>query len=240
MESATWEREASTELSIDAGGQVIPVRISQRSVLTARFRPEGADTRVSLVVEDFEGRMTNPMAPEVTATEGQIDGSVEFLLDRRGRPTILSLPTTSGGAAQLFDGWELVHGFVPRFPEGGVAPGATWADTISYAPEGSGMTGTVRQVVRYAAAGDSVIEGRSYRVIRAESDDRVEQRGATGGMQIAQTLEGTSTHLYLWDEEAGVLHSAQVESTLSGSMNVDVAPMPLGVRARGTSTLVRR
>lgn len=241
VQSAVYERSQSMELSIDAGGQVLPVTVSDRSVLEVSFRPEGSSTRVSATVRSFEGRMTNPIAPTLTADASQIQGPVVFLLDPRGRPTVVSLPTTSGAAEQLFDGTQLAHEFGPRLPGRSAPTGSTWTDTIAYAVEGAGgMNSTVQQVVRYTVAGDTVVDGRSYLLIRGEGEDRIAQSGVTGGMQVSQDLNGTSVHMYFWDTGAGILHSGRVESTLIGSMTADVAPIPLAVRARGTATIQRR
>lgn len=236
-----YEREQTLELSIDAGGQLIPVNVAERSSMEMTRQRQGGNTRVTLAIRSYEGRTTNPMAPAVTGTVEQIQGPVIFDLDSRGRATPVSLPGVTGGASEMFNASQLVHELIPRLPGGPVAPGGSWTDTISYQSEGvGGGSDAVHLVVRYTAVGDTVVSGRSYLLIRAESQDRVQQQGSSGGMQFSQSLDGTSRHTYLWDLAEGVLHASRVEGNLRGSMTVDVAPMPLTVTARVTAATTRR
>lgn len=238
--TATYEWEGATQLSIDAGGQTLPVGLRSTAVLEARFRPEGRGTRVSLEFREWEARLDNPMAPAQTADVSMVRGETVFTLDGRGRPTVVSTPSLSGSAAQFLDATQLANAFFPRLPAQGLRPGAAWTDTIAFTSSNAAGEARVHQVVRYTAVGDTVVEGRTLLLIRGESDDRLAQGGSMEGMTFRQDLTGSSRHTYLWDAAAGILQSSRVESDLVGTMTVDAAGMSLGMSARGTVTMRRR
>lgn len=237
--SATYTRSDSFDLDIDAGGQQIPVRVTSTGTYALTMSREGASTRFSASVQDFSGSSSNPMAPTVTSDGSDIEGPLAFEADARGRVTVIALPTLSGPAAQLFDPTGLAQTLFPRFPDQPVVAGTRWSDTLQYESNQGGALSRVQSTITYTAAGDTVVDGRSYLLIRGEGTDRLQQSGTNAGTNFSQELSGPSTHLYLWDRDAGLLHSSRVEGTLQGTMTVDVAPGPLGVRARTVTTTLR-
>lgn len=238
--SATYEREEELELSIDLGGQDLPIGISSNAVLDAGFQVEGEGTRVTVEHQTWEARATNPLAGTETADASQLEGATVFVLDARGRPTVISIPTSAGSADQFFDGTQLAHEFFPRLPGRTPSPGDAWTDTIAFTSIGSETESRVEQVVRYTAVGDSVVDGRAFFLIRADSDDRVGQEGITQGMSFRQDMTSTTRHTYLWDREAGLLHYSRLEGDLTGTMSVEAAGMQFGVRGRATTVMRRR
>jgi hypothetical protein len=237
--SATYTRADSFDLDIDAGGQRIPVRVTSTGTHALTMSREGAATRFTALVQEFSGSSSNPMAPTVTSDGSGIAGPLVFNADAMGRVTVTSLPTLTGAAAQLFDPTGLAHTLFPRFPGEPVAAGTRWSDTLQYESDEAGAFSRVQSVITYTAAGDTLVDGRSYLLIRGEGTDRLQQSGTNAGTSFSQELSGPSTHLYLWDRDAGLLHSSRVEGTLQGTMTVDVAPGPLGVRARMVTTTLR-
>lgn len=237
--SATYTRADSFDLDIDAGGQQIPVRVTSTGTHALTISRAGTGTRFAASVEEFSGTSSNPMAPPVTSDGSGIEGPLVFEADARGRVTVTSLPTVSGPSAQLFDPTGLAHTLFPRFPDEPVVAGTRWSDTLQYESDEGGSSSRVRSTITYTAAGDTVVDGRSYLLIRGESTDQLQQSGTNAGTSFSQELSGPSTHVYLWDRDAGLLHSSRVEGTLQGTMTVDVAPGPLGVRARTVTTTLR-
>ena len=57
------------------------------------------------------------------------------------------------------------------------------------------------------------------------------------GMEIHQDVSGTVEGHVLWDMGAGLMVERFADSTGRGSMEVSVAPMPLGMRIRAQSTV---
>jgi hypothetical protein len=240
LASAAWDRDVTVDVRIDLGGQDLPVRITGSGVLEADFEPREGGVRVSAGYRSWSARATNPMAGTQTADESQIQGRTVFDLDARGRPTVVSVPTTTGAAAELFDGTQLAHEFVPRMP--GRVPGAgeSWTDTITYTSSIPGGESRSEQVVRYTAVGDTVVDGRTLLHIRAESEDRAEVRGSAEGQAFRQNFSGTSRHTYLWDGRDGVVHYSRVEGEMSGSMTMVGMGMEFPMRAGGTTEMRRR
>lgn len=237
--SATYTRADSFDLDIDAGGQRIPVRVTSMGTHALAMSREGTATRFSASLQSFTASSSNPMAPTVTSDGSGIVGPLVFDADARGRVSVTSLPTVTGPSAQLFDPTGLAHTLFPRFPAEPVVAGARWSDTLQYESDEGGAFSRTRSVITYTAAGDTVVDGRSYLLIRGESADQLQQSGTNAGTNFSQELSGPSTHVYLWDRGAGLLHSSRVEGTLQGTMTVDVAPGPLGVRARAVTTTFR-
>jgi hypothetical protein len=237
--SATYTRADSFDLDIDAGGQRIPVRVTSMGTHALTMAREGTATRFTASLQDFTASSSNPMAPTVTSDGSGIVGPLVFDADDRGRVSVTSLPTVTGPSAQLFDPTGLAHTLFPRFPAEPVVAGVRWSDTLQYESDAGGAFSRTRSVITYTAAGDTVVDGRSYLLIRGESADQLQQSGTNAGTNFSQELSGTGTHRYLWDRGAGLLHSSRVEGTLQGTMTVDVAPGPLGVRARTVTTTFR-
>jgi hypothetical protein len=239
LSSATYEREEAFEVNIDLGGMNLPVVMEGSGTLEARFEPRGDGTRVTAEYRSWSASISNPMAGGQSADQTQIRGATVFDLDARGRVAVVSLPEVTGSAAELYDGTQFAHDFFPRLPGRLPEAGESWTDTIAYQSAAGGTDGRVESAVRYTAVGDTVVDGRRLLHIRGESQERMELRGSSDGETFTQSLRGTSTHTYLWDGQAGILHSSRVEGELTGSMAVESIGMQFPVRGGGR-TVMRR
>jgi hypothetical protein len=237
--SVTYEREGAMEMNIDLGGTNLPVVIRESGILEAHFEPRSDGARVSAEYRSWNASISNPMAGDQSADQTQIRGATVFDLDARGRVSVASLPEVTGTAQELFDGTQLAHDFFPRLPGRLPEPGESWTDTIAYESDSAGGRSQVESAIDYTAVGDTVLDGQRLLHIRAESQDRIEVRGTSGGQAFSQSLEGTSQHNYLWDGQAGALHTSRIEGVFAGSMTVDAVGMQFSVRGSGR-TLMRR
>jgi hypothetical protein len=167
-----------------------------------------------------------------------VQGDLVFTLDRRGKPTVVSLPTTRPAAEQLVDPLGIVHGMFPRLPGMVVQPGASWTDTIQYQGRtGQGDTSS-NVVMTYTLQGDTVVDGAGLLHITYEGRANVRGAAMTEGMQILQSVSGTVSGAILWDAVRSILVADEGTQDMTGSVEVPAAgmpPMPLSMR--GTSSV---
>lgn len=221
-------------MDIDAGGQSIQVGVRTRSTMGADFARGADGVRVTLTVRDYEARMDNPMAP-ASADESGISGPLVLDLDRRGRATLVSQPEVSEAAAQFFGALDLAHGFFPRLPGRAVTAGESWTDTIRYeGAQGAGTTSAVA-VMTYTVAGDTVVDGRTLLKVTVQGTSESEASGQVTGMDFTQAVAGTQTGWVLWDVQRRLLVESRTVAQGDGSMNVPMAPYPMGLRVRAQS-----
>ncbi|MSR35459.1 MAG: hypothetical protein EXR95_02275 [Gemmatimonadetes bacterium] len=229
----------TARVEIQAGAQSFAVSVSVAESWRMEFTPTAAGTRVTATLTDMDGRLTNPLTSPQSADESAVSGPVVFTLDRRGRPTVEALPTVTPAVAQFLSGSGMAHTFFPRLPGRTVGVGESWTDTVGYDTDESGARTSVRSVVTYTAAGDSVADGARYLLVRWTGTTEQSSAGSIGGTEFEQAVAGTTGGQFLWDAAAGILRSLEYASELSGTMAVPIAPAPLEVRVRSRIRVVR-
>ncbi len=233
--TATYVTGDTMNVDIDAGGQSMQMRISMSSTFGATFTRAAGGIQVSLEVQDFSARMTQPMGGPITVDGSGIEGPLVFSMDRRGAVTLISEPTVSGQAKQFFPSLTTAHTFFPGLPGTAVNVGDAWTDTIHYeGPEGEGEI-TANSVITYTVVGDTVVDGRSLLKFTFAGTQESSSSGVTAGMDFSQDVSGTVEGYVLWDMSAGIMVERFTDSDGRGSMEVSAAPFPLGIRARGQS-----
>ena len=235
--TATYVMGDTMNVDIDAGGQSMQMRVSTSGTLGATFTRAADGIQVSMEVQEFNARMTQPMGAPITVDEGDIEGPLVFSLDRKGAATLISGPTLSGQAKQFFPSLSTAHSFFPRVPGTGVNVGDTWTDTIHYeGPEGDGEV-TANSVLTYTVVGDTMVDGRNLLKFTFTGTQDSSASGVTAGMDFSQDVSGTVEGYVLWDMSAGIMVERFTDSDGRGSMEVSAAPFPLSIRARGQSTV---
>lgn len=48
-------------------------------------------------------------------------------------------------------------------------------------------------------AGDTVVDGRTYRILRAEEESELQMSGEMGGAHVEQYMAAPESWFYLWD-----------------------------------------
>lgn len=235
--TATYVMGDTMNVDIDAGGQNMQMRMSTSATLGVTFTRAADGIQVSMEVQDFSARMTQPMGAAITVDEGDIDGPLVFSMDRRGAVTLISGPTLTDDAKQFFPSLSTAHNFFPGLPGTAVNVGDTWTDTIHYeGPEGDGEV-TANSVITYTVVGDTVVDGRSLLKFTFTGTQESSASGVTAGMDFSQDVSGTVEGYVLWDMSAGIMVERFTDTDGRGSMDVSAAPFPLGIRARGQSTV---
>lgn len=227
----------TARMDLELGGERFDARIRSAATLGATFSPSEDGIRVSLAVEELDGRLSQPMGAPVIADESGVQGPLAFSVDRTGRVRDVAPPELSGGAESLLEPLGIAHSFLPRLPGRGAEPGDSWTDTLRY--EGETGAGTVRTVavMTYTLEGDTMLAGR--RVARISSGGTVETSsgGTVAGMSMRQTASGDVEGAYLVDPSRGLLVESRESADLRGRLQVSAAPAPLSLRLRRETVL---
>jgi hypothetical protein len=228
--SAEYRMADTVRVEIEAMGRSFAVQGGACSDWSIDFGTDPGGVRVTATLVDLDARMSDPLGPGPIVDESEVAGPVVFTLDRRGSPTVQRVPELGAGAARFFTGAAIAHGFFPRLPGRVLAPGESWADTVSFeASEASSHT-AVRTLWTYTAAGDTTVDGLDYLLVRARGETEQSSSGRVAGADFTQSVSGPVEGKFLWDGEAGLLHSSEYESDLSGTTELSIAPLPLEVK----------
>ena len=235
--TVTYVSGDTMNVDIDAGGQMLQMRVGISSTLGATFTRAAGGIQVSMDVQDFAARMTQPMGGPITVDGDGIEGPLVFSMDRKGAVTLISEPTLSGDAKQFFPSMTMAHSFFPGLPGTAVNVGDSWTDTVSYSgPEGDGDV-TATSVLTYTVVGDTMVDGRNLTKFTFTGTQESSASGVTAGMEFSQDVSGSLEGYVLWDMGAGIMVERFTDSDGRGSMEVSAAPFPLSIRARGQQTV---
>lgn len=237
--TVTYEMGDTSNVDIDAGGQMLQMRMSASGTFDVAFARGADGIDVTLSVQEYSARMTQPMGGPVSYDGDGIDSPVQFSLDRRGVVTMMDMPELRGQAKQFFTPLSTAQTFFPRLPGTAVGMGESWTDTIRYeGPEGEGEVSVI-MVLTYTAAGDTVVDGQSLARFTFAGTSESEAAGAAEGVEFTQSVTGDMEGHVLWDMNAGVMVEHFTDSSGRGDMEVTMAPFPLGLRAR-QQRIIRR
>ncbi|MBW3533674.1 MAG: hypothetical protein KY453_00435 [Gemmatimonadetes bacterium] len=222
----------STTIEVTAGGRTFPVAAASAATWALDFEPAAEGLRVTADLRDLDARLDNPLTGARRADESDVAGPAVFTLGPRGEAELVRAPSAGGPAGELFSTAPLVHHLFPRLPGRTVSPGEAWSDTIRYSTdEGAGEVSAV-VALTYVVAGDTLVAGLPYLLVRFRGRDERSSAGEAGGMAFGQEVEGPVEGFFLWDRGRGALHALEQRSDLSGTMSVAVASTPLDVRVR--------
>lgn len=234
--SLVYVTESTIRVDIEAAGMgSLQMDGGSQATLAMRFAPGQGGVQVTATVQKLSAHMSQPMGGGLSASEADIQGDLVFVLDRKGKATVVSTPQLRGSVAQLYHPLEVVHGFFPRLPGGAVDRGATWTDTIQYQvdiPEGSTASTTV---ARYTLQGDTVVNGMRLVKITYQGNTSGRGTGNAGGMEIVQLFAGEVSGVFLFDPGRGVVVMHEASSRGSGSVDVQgagIPPMPMQTSGR--------
>jgi hypothetical protein len=233
-----YEVGDTARIEIQAAGQSFAVNANVRERWRMEMGPSPAGVRVTASLVDLDGTLTNPLTRPQTADESAVSGPLVFTLDPRGRATVEVVPRVAPAVAQFLSGAGTAHSFFPRLPGRAAGPADVWTDTVSYEVEESGAVTRNRSVTTYTVVGDSLVAGKRYLLVRTAGTTEQSSAGKLAGTDFHQQAAGTTSGHFLWDRGAGLLHSLEYRSELTGSMSVPIAPEPLAVRV--TSTIRQR
>ena len=230
----------TTLVGVEAMGQRMQIAMRGSADYGVTFSPASDAVGVTLTVERLDATIEAPLASTMRVDQTDVQGALEFTLDRFGNVTIGAIPVVSAAASRMISGATTAHTFFPALPGQSVSDGDQWVDTISY--EGNDELGTTEStVLRYTVRGDTVVEGRSLVRIDLAGTSRVSNVTEMGGMDVAQSSTVEVEGHFLWDADAGLMVEMVREATGRGTVRVPIAPAPLPIEVRATQrTRLRR
>jgi len=232
--TAVYTTGDSLNITVDSPMGALTLEMDSEMTLEMSFERTSGGIKVTADVADFDASLSNPMTGTTTADESSVAGPLVFVVAADGDVTVDTLPTVSGGAEQLRPFLSLPHEIFPRLPVRAVAQGASWIDTVSWGGspgEGSFASTTV---YTHTLAGDTMIAGTRLLNISVTGEVSLDGSMESGGFDIEQSLSGTTTGFYLWDPVGGLLHAAELNRSLEGSLRVPSMNLPaMPIRAEG-------
>lgn len=227
--AATYLQGDTVEMEIDMGGQMMDVTVAALATLDLAFAGAADAIEVTATYRDFEIVASNPMAGTQRGDESEIDGPIVFTIDRTGAGTLVSGPEIGGVAAQAVSPGAMAASFFPRLPGRAVTAGESWTDTVSIRTEEEAGTNEGTTVYAFTAVGDTVVAGRSLLKVTFVSDDERTSSMSQMGADITQDVAGQGEGFYLWDAGRNLVVEQHMEARMRGTMEVSMAPMPLGL-----------
>ncbi|NLG61524.1 MAG: hypothetical protein GX539_04715 [Candidatus Cloacimonetes bacterium] len=163
-------------------------------------------------------------------------GAALLRMSRRGADSTMSVPALDRALSRFISGESFYHQLFPRLPGGAVTPGMAWTDTLRLNDEGAGVQSRIESIVSSSLVADSVVDGRTLRVVVSRFTTRVEVSGIVDGLQVDQRLVGSGEATTLWDESASRMYSREETVTATGTSDLPGA----GLRSAPVESRTRR
>lgn len=232
-----------TYVIADTGGFVMeipgmgpaPVDIQSRVTADLAFAPAGDSLRVTATVTTFDGRFASPAGPPVSAGDAQKPGPAVLHVAPDGDVRLVDVPPFEGALAQITSPAALYNAFFVRLPGRVAAVGATWTDTLRIDEELSGMRSVMTQVIRSTWARDTVVAGATLALITSDIRTELSIEGVSQGVEIRQSLSGTSSAWALWDPAGRFLVERSEQGETSGTADLPglgMVDIPVTARSR--------
>lgn len=152
-------------------------------------------------------------------------GATLLRMSARGVDSTMHAPHMSRELLRVTGGGSFFHHFFTRLPGGPAEPGYVWTDTVTLHDDAAGIQSRTRTIMTSSLQGDTVIDGRTVRVIASRLATLIELQGVVDGMQVRQQLTGTGTARTLWDDEQGLLLLREETSTTKGTLDLPALEM---------------
>ena len=234
---ATYHVTDTVTMSVESPMGPMEITILSRATLTTGFEAAPGAFRATAEVSDFAGSASNPMMGTQSIGGESVQGAVVVVVGPTGVTEVVGMPEMTPEAGFSPFDW-LGYDMFPALPGRDVATGDTWTDTFtaSSSIQGSDMNSTV---TRNLTLGDeTVIDGRALQVIDVSATVEMSGSGSQGGVAVTQSFTGTVTGHYLWDAEAGLLHSAELVRDYEGQTTIPGAP-PIPMTLKGPQRILR-
>ena len=238
--TARYETRDTILIGVEMPGQgTLNINVSNVATWRAHFSPLDPGARVTLDIEGFRARMTQPGMGTRTADESDIEGPLVMDLDARGHAELITRPALAGNAEEFFPTMTVAHSFFPLLPGRSVSVGDQWSDTIRFeGPEGGGRV-EFEEVLNYLVVGPQVEKERRLLRVDMVGEVRTNTVSQLQGMEVSQALSGAVAGFFLWDESGRQLVRSFTESELRGVLEMSGGLGTMSVVARQVSHLRR-
>lgn len=231
---ATYLTGDSLRISVQSPLGALTIEMDSEMTLGMSFARVSDGVEVTAAVRQFGASLNNPMMGTTSVDEGDVEGPLVFVVGPDGGATVSALPTVEGGVEQLRPFLSLPHDMFPRLPGRVVDSGDSWVDTVAWSGSQDEGSFTSTTVFTYALTGDTAVGGARLMRIGVSGETTLEGSVQAQGARIQQSLTGTTSGFYLWNPEAGLVHAAELERSLEGTLSLPSMNMPsMPIRASG-------
>lgn len=224
--SATYHVGDTTTATVDSPMGALQMSESSAVRLDMTFAEDPAGVRVTGEVAAFDAMAEQPMGGPVTAGLDDLEGPLVFTLDGRGVVDVISVPAASGIAAQLSSFNVMVRQMFPRLPNRSAVAGDSWADTVAWSGQDGGGDVTSTAIYQYMAIGDTMVDGRSLLAMSFTAENEFETKAVQQGTETTVSISSNETGTVLWDLERALLYAADLDRTMSGTVEVGGMGIP--------------
>ena len=170
-----------------------------------------AGVQVSGELTDFSAVENDPMAGTSEISQEQA-GLQDFALTL-GPTGVVEISTSSiapdSDLPMLADPHSV---FFPNLPDGELAAGGTWTDSVAIT---LGDQGSKVVAYTYTVAGEETVDGRTYLRVDISGDGTMEMGD---GMMGDLTLTGGESGYFLWDTERSLMAVLELARNFTGSI----------------------
>ncbi len=231
----------------DTGGFVMdipgmgaaPIDMATRVTADLAYAAGGDSLRVTATVNTLSGSFSSPAGAPVNVGDAQKPGPATLHVAPDGGVRFVNAPSFRGALAQVTSPAALYNAFFVRLPGRAVTRGALWTDTVRTTEEQGGMQSVVTQIIRSTWARDSIVDGQSLALITSEISTEMQISGESQGVEVRQSLQGTSAATALWDPVGRFLVYRVEQGTTSGMADLPGLGMN-GIPVRGQARQVVR
>jgi hypothetical protein len=240
--TATYRTNDSTKISVQAGpAGTVDINIALNGTALLSFQPNGDSTRITAQFTDFAGEVKNSMGPTVTVSKEDVLEPSILSIDRRGSVNIIQKAKASPKMSQVGSAETFFRSMLVRLPARAVMKGASWVDTVTATDAREGMSSKIISVVSSTYASDTTFAGRTVQVIRSTASNTLNIAGTAQGMELSQTLQGTSQLTTLFDAQRRIVVDRNETGEMKGTMDMPgmgMSGMPITATSKRHYVLV--
>lgn len=229
----------TTAIVTEAPGRTVDTRIEVQARADVGVHVDSLGLLASVRIRDVDGQVEAAGKVSAAADSGAVPADVALLrLAPQGVDSLAHAPYLPPALARVVGGEYFFHGFFVRLPGAAIEPGVAWTDTLTLADEAAGLASRTRSIVSSVLQGDTVVDGRTLRVIASRIALSISVQGVTDGARVEQELTGTADAVTFWDDERNLLVWREERGIAEGAMTLpDLGLTGLPVRATVHRTL---
>jgi hypothetical protein len=231
-----YRLESTSHVEQEMMGQVNSTDITTAALLTAAVADTQGNLGVEVTIDSLAITTPLPGTPDPADLAAATGKKVRLVFSPTGRPISMTAPDSANVALQ-----QLALGlkeFLPLLPEGTLAPGTTWTDTVSTTTPSSGIAVTVHSAREHRVAGWEDHGGTRALHIATTAKYTLSGSGEVQGQELELAGGGQSTADH-FVSAAGVYLGSTVSDSALFNASVVSAGLVVPIRRTTRSTFTR-
>ncbi len=220
-----YEIADTTAISMDIAGTPVDINGYSESTMQVAYAQVGSGVRATARFTALTGSFANSMGPTETLSAADMPGPATLTVGPRGDVTVSDAPVLTERAAQILGTQGAWLRLFARLPGRAATPGTAWTDTVQVNDDAGGMASATTVILTSTLAGDTTVAGRQLRLIRTTGRVTTRVAGNNQGVEVRQTLTGTSEGIVLWDPSLNALAQRDETTLMNGTMELPAMGM---------------